>query len=347
MKSNVTPQVSIIVPCFNENQYIGPFLDNLIDQLNHHDALGVEVLIADGMSNDGTRRIIEQIAATDFRIRLIDNPGRIVSTGLNLAIKEAMSDIIIRMDVHSIYADDYVQKCVDTLNNTGANKVGGSIRPRGVGDVQEAIAIASNSSFSMGGARFHDEDYEGLVDTVYLGCWRKKTLEDIGMFDEELVRNQDDELNLRITLSGGKIWQSKEIRSWYYPRPSLRSLFSQLRQYGYWKVRVIQKHKMPASFRSLVPGLFLGALLILLALSAINHVFAWGFLLLAGLYAVATLIASIIACKRISRIKFLPIMPLIFVTFHFGYGYGFLRGIIDFGLRGSKGHISFSNPKRG
>ena len=152
------------------------------------------------------------------------------------------------------------------------------------------------------------------------------------MFDEELVRNQDDELNLRITKRGGKIWQSKEIRSWYYPRPSLRSLFSQLRQYGYWKVRVIQKHKMPASFRSLVPGLFLGALLILLALSALNHVCAWGVLLLAGIYAVATLIASIIACKRISRIKFLPIMPFIFATFHFGYGYGFLRGIIGFGL---------------
>jgi len=337
MKSNTTtPQVSIIVPCFNESNYVGPFLDNLIDQLDHNDALGVEVLVADGMSNDGTRRIIEQIAANDSRIGLIDNPGRIVSTGLNSAIREARGDVIVRMDVHSIYADDYVQKCVDTLNNTGADNVGGSIRPRGVGYLQEAIAITSDSSFSMGGARFHDEDYEGLVDTVYLGCWRKKTLEHIGMFDEELVRNQDDELNLRITLSGGKIWQSKEIKSLYYPRPSLRSLFSQLRQYGYWKVRVIQKHQRPASLRSLVPGLFLGALLLLLALSVINNVFAWGFLLLAGIYAVATLMASIIACKRISRIKFLPIMPFIFATFHFGYGCGFLQGIIGFGLRHRK-----------
>jgi GT2 family glycosyltransferase len=240
------------------------------------------------------------------------------------------------MDVHSIYADDYVQKCVDTLNITGADNVGGSIRPRGLGYLQEAIAIASNSSFSMGGARFHNENYEGPVDTVYLGCWRKNTLEDLGMFDEEMVRTEDDELNLRITKRGGKIWQSKEIRSWYYPRSSLRSLFSQLRQYGYWKVGVIQKHKRPASLRSLVPGLFLGALLILLALSAINHFFVWFFLLLVGIYAVATLIASVAACKMISRIKFLPIMPFVFATFHFGYGYGFLQGIIGFGLRHRK-----------
>jgi GT2 family glycosyltransferase len=251
------------------------------------------------------------------------------------------------MDVHSIYADDYVQKCVDTLNITGADNVGGSIRPRGFGYLQEAIAIASHSSFSMGGARFHDEDYEGPVDTVYLGCWRKNTLEDLGMFDEEMVRTEDDELNLRITKRGGKIWQSKEIRSWYYPRSSLRSLFSQLYQYGYWKVGVIQKHKRPTSLRSLVPSLFLGALLILLALSVINHVFAWGFLILVGIYAVATLIASIVACQKSSLVRYLPIMPIIFFAFHFGYGFGFLRGIIDFGLRGSKGHISFSNPKRG
>jgi glycosyltransferase involved in cell wall biosynthesis len=326
--------------------YIGPFLLDLVQQLDLNDALGIEALIADGMSDDGTRERIEQIAASDSRIRLIDNPGRIVSTGLNLAIRQARGDIIIRMDVHSVYAPDYVEKCREVLEKTGADNVGGAHRSKALGYWQEAIGIAFGSGFAVGGARSHNVDYEGFVDTVTYGCWRKKTLEDLGMFDEELVRNQDDELNLRITRAGGKIWQSKQIRLWYCPRNSLRSLFAQYSQYGYWKVRVIQKHNMPASLRHLVPGLFLATLLILLVLSLFHHVFLWGLLLLVGLYACATILASIVACAGRSRIRYLPVMPLIFATFHFGYGYGFLRGIMGFGLRKRRDHSPFSGLTR-
>jgi len=346
MNKNQEPSVSIIVPCFNENKYIATFLGNLIDQLNRYEVMHVEVLIADGMSEDGTREKIQQIADHDSRIRLIDNPGRIQAAGLNLAIKQARGDIIVRMDVHSIYADDYVQKCVDALKSTGAENVGGAIRPVGCGYLQEAIALASDSGFSMGGALFHDQEYEGPVDTVYLGCWRKETLERVGMFDEEMVRTEDDELNLRITESGGTIWQSKEIRSWYYPRSSLRSLFSQLYQYGYWKVGVIKKHKRPASLRSLVPGLFVAILILLASLSILHIIFLWGFLLLVGVYACATILASIVVCAGRSRIRYLPVMPLIFATFHFAYGYGFLRGIKGFGLRRQNDHTPFSGLTR-
>src|SRR5262249_25260654 len=128
---------------------------------------------------------------------------------------------------------------------------------RGDRYVSRAIAAAFRSPFSAGGANSHDPRHEGPVDSVYLGCWRRDVFSRVGLFDEELVRNQDDEWNLRLIRSGGTIWQSPRIRSWYRPRASLAALFQQYRQYGYWKVRVIQKHRRPASPRHLVPVLFL------------------------------------------------------------------------------------------
>src|SRR5262249_47183273 len=150
---------------------------------------------------------------------------------------------------------------------TGADNVGGAMRTRASGFVQEAISLAFHSPFSVGGARFHNVEYQGYVDTVPYGCWRKSKLLDLGLFDEELVRNQDDELNLKIIRRGGKIWQSSLIQSWYQPRTSLWALFCQQAQYGYWKVRVIQKHKLPASWRHVVPAASLASLISLSVLA--------------------------------------------------------------------------------
>jgi hypothetical protein len=196
--------------------------------------------------------------------------------------------------------------------------------------LQSAIALAFHSPFSSGGAGSHQISHEGPVDSVYLGCWRKETLFRLGLFDEELVRNQDDELNLRLIRAGGKIWQSPVIRSWYYPRASLRALFKQYMQYGYWKVRVIQKHRLPASIRHLVPGGFIASLLIF---GVLGLYFPWGRLLVAGMlciYFCVNLCVSLFTCGRPINWKYLPIMPLVFSAYHFGYGWGFLRGVIDF-----------------
>src|SRR5262249_19053843 len=148
------------------------------------------------------------MAHNDDRVRLIKNSGRIVSTGLNAAIRAARGEIIIRMDAHTEYAQDYVTNCVRVLRETGAQNVGGPWRAEGRTYLQRAIALAFNSPFSSGGARSHSVEYEGTVDTVYLGCWWKANLLDLGGFDEALVRNQDDELNLRLTRSGGKVYQT-------------------------------------------------------------------------------------------------------------------------------------------
>ena len=225
------------------------------------------MIVADGMSDDGTRAILEQFAKTEPRLKIVDNPNRIVSTGLNAALAVARGKVIIRMDAHTEFARDYVRSCLEVLEATGADNVGGPWVAKGSGQVGRAIAAAFQSPFAMGGARGHDPSYEGTVDTVYLGCWPRRVFDQIGLFDEELVRNQDDEFNLRLTEHGGRIYQSPRIRSWYTPRNSLRALLNQYKQYGYWKVRVIRKHQKPASIRHLVPAAFMCSLVMLGAAS--------------------------------------------------------------------------------
>lgn len=326
--SGVSRMVSIIVPCRNELGHISDFLNALRQCVVP--GFELEVLVADGMSDDGTRTVIEAIAQEDQRIRLIDNTGRIVSSGLNEAIRQSRGQFIIRLDVHTEYAPDYLARCIEVLEASGADNVGGPWRAMGKGYLQSAIAIAFQSPFSSGGAGSHRLEYEGPVDSVYLGCWRREVFERFGMFDEELVRNQDDEFNLRIIRGGGKVWQSPEIRSSYYPRASLKKLFAQYSQYGYWKVRVIQKHRIPASVRHLAPALFVGGLGVGLLLAPFSVLALVGFLGLAGSYLLANMVASLVVCAQPGKWRYLPVMPLVFAGFHFGYGYGFLQGLWDF-----------------
>jgi len=324
---NDLPFVSVIMPVRNEAKWINGCLDGILAQDYPADRL--EVLIADGMSTDGTRDLLTARAKQDSRIRLIDDPVQVASTGLNAAIHAARGEIIIRMDAHTDYAWDYVRQCVTMLNATQADNVGGPARTRADTYLERAIAAAYHSLFSVGGARFHDVDFEGYVDTVTYGCWRRTTLERIGPFDTELVRNQDDEHNLRLRRAGGKIWQSRSIRSWYRPRGSLVALFRQYMQYGYWKVRVIQKHRLPASFRHVVPGIFLVTILLLACVAPFSVLAAWVLACLGGLYLLALLVASVVTGFR-AGIELLPVLPAVFACYHFGYGYGFLRGIWDF-----------------
>lgn len=332
--------VSVIIPCRNERRHLAGFLDSVLAQ--ECPGLDAEILVADGMSDDGTRDLLAKYASKHPQIRVIDNPARFVSQGLNQAIRAARGAIILRMDAHTEYASDYLAQCVRTLSESGAANVGGPARTRARGYVQSAIRLAYHSPFACGGARFHDENYEGVVDTVTYGCWRRETLIDIGLFDEELVRNQDDELNLRLRRAGKVVWQSPSIRSWYYPRASLQALFQQYSQYGYWKVRVIQKHKLPASLRHLVPGGFVGALLAAGVLSPFWLPATWFFLGLIGIYLASTLAASLWTCRASHNWRYLPVMPAVYAAYHLGYGWGFLQGIMAFGLRFQRAGAGFS-----
>ena len=346
--ANKAPLVSLVIACRNERAHIREVLRSSLAQ--ELPPGGIEIIISDGMSSDGTREQLECLKTSDNRLRVLDNPGRIVSTGLNAAIREARGEIIIRLDCHTEYAKDYVVRCVEALEQSKANNVGGPARTKAETYIARAIAAGYHSPFSVGGARFHNIDYEGWVDTVTYGCWPKQIFERFGYFDEELVRNQDDEHNLRIIRGGGKIWQSPKIRSWYRPRGSLSELFQQYMQYGYWKVRVIQKHRLPASWRHLVPAAFLLALLLLFLTSVLSHLIpvVWPptsdvrpltsvigplssvlLCLSLALYALCVFFASVLTAAQ-TEWKLLPVLPLVFCCYHFGYGYGFLHGVWDF-----------------
>jgi glycosyltransferase involved in cell wall biosynthesis len=321
--------VSVIVPCRNEADHIDRFLDCLCRK-KLPAGTDLEVLLADGSSDDGTRARVERRRGATPQLRVIDNPKQIVSAGLNAAIREARGEVILRMDVHTVYARDYIAECLRALRESGADNVGGPWIAVGCSYVSKAISLAFASRFVSGGGRAHDPRYEGCLDTVYLGCWRREVFDKYGLFDEELVRSQDNELNLRIQRGGGKIWQTPRIRSRYAPRPSLRQLFRQYVQYGYWKVRVIRKHKIPASPRQLVPGGFLACLLALAAASPFSD-WAWHLLLgLAALYSAMSLGFSVALCGKPSRWRYLPLMPAVFAAYQFGFGYGFLQGAADF-----------------
>ena len=316
--------VSIIIPCRNEAQAIGPVLDSILAQDFH--GADWEIIIVDGMSEDGTRSILDRYRQLEPRIRVMDNTSKVVPVGLNQAIRAARGDIVLRMDAHTSYAPDYVRRCLETLDAACADNVGGPARTCANGYWGRAIAAAYHSALACGGAKFHDPGYEGWVDTVPYGCWRKSTLLQIGLFDERFIRNQDDELNLRILRSGGRIYQSPAIVSWYRPRSSLQKLFLQYFQYGFWKVPVIRKHRMPASWRHLAPPLFVSANVLMPAAGlAIPHLWAlWA----AGiiLYFLLCFLASAV-CARKNGWRLLPALPLVFLAYHLAYGAGFLSGL--------------------
>jgi hypothetical protein len=236
------------------------------------------------------------------------------------------------MDAHTSYAPDYCRQCLAELERTGADNVGGPARTHAKGTRARAFAAAYHSPFSTG-ARFHDENYEGWIDTVPYGCWRKETLERLGLFDESLVRNQDDELNLRLIRAGGKIWQSPEIVSWYSPRATLTALFLQYFQYGFWKAAVVRKHRIPGSWRHLAPVVFVLTHILLLAACIVTAgADAKDFALVSRLwlalvtaYAAANLAASVAAARK-SGWATLPYLPAVFTVYHFSWGLGFLAG---------------------
>lgn len=333
MNLSAPSNVSIVVACRDEKAHIQALLDSILSQ--ELEGIQWEAIVADGMSSDGTRAILDQYSAQHPRIRVIDNPERIVSTGLNRAIRSARGSIILRMDAHTTYAPDYCRTCLRVLKSTGGDNVGGPARTQAKGIRARAVAAAYHSRFSTGGARFHDVNYRGWADTVPYGCWRKSTLLSLGLFNEALVRNQDDELNLRLQRSGGRIWQDPSIRSWYSPRPNLRSLFRQYFQYGFWKVAVIRKHRLPSSWRHLAPAafvlatvLFVVAFFLGLATSSpiLTQIGGWSLVSMLMLYSLVLLAASVAAAAREGWIL-LPYLPAVFAAYHFSYGMGFVLGL--------------------
>jgi glycosyltransferase involved in cell wall biosynthesis len=285
------------------------------------------------MSTDGTREIVQEYIQKDPRIRMIDNPGKIVPTGMNLALRQAIGEIIIRVDGHCVIAPDYVCNCVDHIIREGVDGVGGPMQSIGENKLSETIAIAMSSTFGVGNSAFRTTTGKTrFVDTIPFPAYTRLIIEKAGFYDEELVRNQDDEYNYRIRELGGRLLLADNVRSKNFSRSSLIKLWKQYYQYGFYKVRVLQKHLKEMSLRQFIPPVFVTILLGSIMLSLL---FFWGWLVLAataGSYIAANLAASILAAMKRGWLH-LPLLPVAFAIIHLGYGIGFLAGLFKFANR--------------
>ncbi len=324
------PLLSIVIPCFNEQANIQKLLEAFYAQT--FPRTDIEMVIADGMSTDGTRKKITTFmeAHPDFQIGLVDNPAKSIPSALNAALKHAHGDIIVRFDAHSLPYPNYLERCVADLEFGLGDNVGGvwEIQPGTQTWIAQSIAMAASHPLGVGDALYRHTDKAAEVDTVPFGAFKREILALIGFFDETLLSNEDYEFNARIRKSGGKIWLDPSIRSIYFARPTLVSLARQYTRYGFWKWRMLRRYPQTIRWRQGLPPLFVLSLLggsilaillpgfwILLALELIIY----------GCILAGTGISIAIYQKR----GFLAVgVPLAISTMHIAWGGGFLWSMI-------------------
>jgi cellulose synthase/poly-beta-1,6-N-acetylglucosamine synthase-like glycosyltransferase len=330
IKPSELPKVSIIMPVRNEASYVNRSLRAVCEQ--DYPLERLQVLVVDGMSDDGTRELI-----TDFirhqqtqMFHVLDNPDRIFSSGFNSGFSASDGDVIVMLGGHTEIAKDYVTRCVESLMSCRFACVGGPIETVGETFTSTAIAFAMSSRFGVGGVGFRTNCERACeVDTVAFGAYWRSVIEECGPIDEEMVRNQDDEFNYRLRQFGYKILLSPRIRCRYYGRNSIKSLALQYFRYGYWKIRVMQKHPKQMRPRQFVPGLFVAVLLVSLAASPFSGNAQILLASTASFYTAANLFASLIVGSK-QDIKLLPLLPVVFAVLHLSYGCGFITGLFRF-----------------
>ncbi|MFQ5354765.1 MAG: glycosyltransferase family 2 protein [Thermodesulfobacteriota bacterium] len=321
------PVVTVIIPVFNEERYIASCLDSVMGQT--YDKAAMEVLILDGMSTDDTRKIVGEYAREYPYIRLIENPTRTAPTALNRGIEAAKGSYIIRLDAHARYADDYISKCVETLESSDASNVGGPITTLPGADtaMAEAIAIATSHAFGVGNSYFRTSQETRYVDTVPFGAFKKDVFKKVGLFNRHLIRNQDIELNGRIRKNGMKILLSPEIRSFYYNRPTLAGLWRQNFANGMWNILTPAVSGTPLSIRHYVPLIFVLSLVLGIIFSQVHLAGAVFFAAVAISYLAANLFFSFkLGIKK--RAALIPFISAAFTALHFSYGLGSMWGLI-------------------
>jgi glycosyltransferase involved in cell wall biosynthesis len=311
------PFVSVIMPVRNEADFIDQSLGSVLAQDYPEEQM--EILVVDGMSNDGTREKMKS-----NRVRVLDNPSKIVPGALNIGIRNSIGEVIVRVDGHCVLPTNYISNVIRAFVESGADCVGGVQKACGNGVIGNAVAAAMSSRFGVGSAYFHYGTQPALVDTVYLGSYKREVFSRIGGFDEELVRNQDDEFNFRLQQAGGKIWFDPEIYANYYPRNSILRLWKQYLQYGLFKVLVIRKRRGISSIRQLFPAIFVLSILISIVAALVigqREIMA----VVLGPYVIASFFSALVASKR--SIKTVLLLPIVFACMHIAYGVGFLAGL--------------------
>lgn len=317
--------LSVICPIYNEEKYIADCIESILCQDYPKDNL--EVIFADGMSTDNTRQIVAQYTAIYPWIRLIDNPERIVSYGLNRAIDACKGDIVMRLDAHCKYPDNYFSRLTSALNELNADNVGGVCitLPAANTTAAKAIAEVLSSRFGMGSSDFRiGTDVIKQVDTVPFGCWPRKLFDKIGKFDTELIRNQDDEFNGRITKAKGKIYLLPDVRIEYFARDKISKVAKMFYQYGLFKPLVNKKLGSPATIRQFFPLALVCGLIVGAVLSPLSKWIMWAYIICVGFYL---LLAVIFSVKSSHNLKQILYQIATYLTVHVSYGWGYLMGL--------------------
>ncbi|MFN3742457.1 MAG: glycosyltransferase family 2 protein [Anaerolineales bacterium] len=328
--SETQPLVSILIPCYNEEKTLPALLQAIYEQTYPRSRL--EVIIADGFSEDGSRQVIAefQSAHPDLNIRLLDNPQRIIPAALNHAIRAARGEILIRLDAHSRPYPDYIERCMAALEAGQGDNVGGvwEIQPGGKGWIARAIAVAVAHPLGAGDARYRLRGPAGEVDTVPFGAFRRSLIERIGFFDETLLTNEDYEFNTRIRQNGGRVWLDPRIRSVYYARGTLLALCQQYARYGYWKWKMLRRYPRSLRWRQAIPPFFVLTMLGGALLGPFVPWIAWLWSIEIGLYLSLLLVTSLRQAIRFRDPLLIPGLILAFPCIHFSWGGAFIWSIL-------------------
>jgi succinoglycan biosynthesis protein ExoA len=324
------PSVSVIIVARNEEANIDRCLAQIVGQDYPHERL--EVIVVDGLSTDRTREIVKSFANRGVPVRVLTNPARGRTQGLNLAIRVARGSVIARVDARTVVDADYLRRCVQTLLATGADNVGGVQRPlpRGRGVVQRAIEIAMSHPLGVGGAEFRRGRRSGDVDTVYLGCFRRDVFERVGLFDETAaVISEDTDINYRIRQAGGRVYLNADVVAYYDPRDNFRDFWRLYLRYGGGKAGFLLKHRRLAAARQVALATFVGALGLLALASPFSGVSRALFAGLLAVYLTGNLVISTATAVRASHLALVPALSIAFACIHFGWGIGFLTRLMQ------------------
>lgn len=323
--NNPTPFVSVIIPCRNEEKFIAKCLDSVISQTYPKEKM--EVLVVDGASEDKTKEVVQKYSPF---VKVLNSPQKFTPFSLNIGIKEAKGEIIVRLDSHATYENDYIEKCLKYMEEFKADNVGGVVKavPADDGLFAKAIAISLTHFFGAGSSYFRTGAKEPKwVDTVFGGCYKKEVFEKIGFFNESLVRSQDLEFNLRLKKAGGKILLVPNIISYYYPKSRLSDFLKHNLVDGIWSVYPLKFVKTPFSVRHYVPLVFVSSLLISALLSLFIPLFKALFFLIFVAYFLTSLCIAYQISRKEKDFKYLALMPIVFAARHFAYGLGSLVGL--------------------
>jgi len=323
------PGVSVVIPVLNEERHLASAVGRLLAQRY---AGPLEVVLALGPSKDTTDELAAELAAHDPRVRLVDNPSGRTPTGLNAAIGAASYDVVVRCDGHALVPEDYIALAVEALERTGAVNVGGIMAAEGETPFEQAVACAMTSKLGVGSAAFHVGGEEGPAPTVYLGAFRRSAIEEVGGYDESMLRAQDWEMNHRLRERGGLVWFVPGMRVTYRPRPTLRALARQYRDYGRWRREVARRYPSTISLRylaapTMLVGVTLGKAAGVAALLGAPGWLALGWL--APLGYLALLVAGSLAAGRGLRPAARSWLVPVLATMHVAWGWGFLTSPRD------------------